>query len=145
MAEMIREDYAGIGVEAEIVSDEWGAYIARTAAEDRDGAVLFGWTSDNADPADFLATPLGCDTVGASNRAQWCHQPFEDLIRKAKATTDPEVRSALYREAQEIFAEEAPWLAIAHSLIAVPMQKSVRNLEADPLGRFRFDKASFEE
>ena len=74
MAEMIKADLAKAGVEADIVSDDLGAFIKKTAAPDRDGAVLFGWISDNGDPDNFLGALLGCDTVGISNRAEWCNK-----------------------------------------------------------------------
>ena len=87
MAELIQADFAEVGVEVEIVSMEWGEYLAQSSAVDRDGAVLLGWTGDNADPDNFLGVLLGCDAVGGNNRAQWCYQPFEDLIQEAKLTT----------------------------------------------------------
>jgi dipeptide transport system substrate-binding protein len=99
MAEVIQADFAKVGVEVEIVSYEWGEYLKRSKETDRDGAVLLGWTGDNGDPDNFLAVLLGCDGVGGSNRAQWCHQPFEDLIQKAKVSDKGE-RTKLYEEAQ---------------------------------------------
>ena len=88
MAELIQADFAEIGVKVEIVSYEWGEYLERSKALDRDGAVLLGWTGDNGDPDNFLAVLLGCDGVGGSNRAQWCNEPFDDLlIQKAKTVS----------------------------------------------------------
>ncbi len=88
MAELIQEDFAQVGVDVEIVSYEWGEYLERSKAEDRDGAVLLGWTGDNGDPDNFLAVLLGCDAVGNSNRANWCHEPFDELIQEAKTKSD---------------------------------------------------------
>ena len=95
---------------------------------------------DNGDPDNFLGALLSCDAVGANNRAEWCYQPFEDLIRKAKVTTDPAERARLYREAQAIFKEQAPWATLAHSLDSVAMSKRVKNYRIDAFGAHRFDK-----
>ena len=108
MAELIQADFAAVGVKAEIVSMEWGEYLAQSSAKDRDGAVLLGWTGDNGDPDNFLGVLLGCDAVGANNRAQWCYQPFEDLIQEAKTTFAQDERQPLYDQAQEVFKEQAP-------------------------------------
>ena len=116
MAELIQADFAKIGVDVEIVSFEWAEYLKRSSDKARDGAVLLGWTGDNGDPDNFLAVLLGCDAVGGNNRAQWCYQPFEDLIQKAKGIADQAERTKLYEEAQMIFKEQAPWATIAHSL-----------------------------
>ncbi len=133
MAELIQADWAAVGVTAEIVSFEWPEYLKRS----KDGehqTVLLGWTGDNGDPDNFLAVLLGCDAVGGSNRAQWCHQPFEDLVQAAKVTADVEERTRLYEEAQLVFKEEAPWATIAHSVVAEPVRKEVVDFRIDPFG-----------
>jgi dipeptide transport system substrate-binding protein len=134
MAELLQSDFAEIGVKVEIVSYEWGEYLKRSKEEDRDGAVLLGWTGDNGDPDNFLAVLLGCDGVGGANRAQWCYQPFEDLIQKAKIVADPAERTKLYEEAQVIFKEQAPWATIAHSVVFQPVRKEVVDFRIDPFG-----------
>ena len=145
MAELIQADFAAVGVTAEIVSMEWGEYLAQSSAVDRDGAVLLGWTGDNADPDNFLGVLLGCDAVGANNRAQWCHQPYEDLIQEAKTTFAQNERQALYFMAQDVFKEEAPWATIAHSLTTMPMRNNVQGYVQDPLGSHRFFGVSIAE
>ena len=144
-AEVIQSDLAAIGVTAEIVSYEWAEYLERSKAKDRDGAVILGWTGDNGDPDNFLAVLLGCSGVGGSNRAQWCHQPFEDLIQKAKVLPNNDAREPVYREAQVIFKEQAPWATIAHSVVFMPMSKKVMNYKMDPLGSHRFDGVDITE
>ena len=42
MAELIQEDFSKVGVKVEVVSYEWGEYLERSKAKDRDGAVLLG-------------------------------------------------------------------------------------------------------
>jgi len=138
MAELIQADFAAVGVDAEIVSMEWGEYLAQSSAVDRDGAVLLGWTGDNADPDNFLAVLLGCDGIGSNNRAQWCYQPYEDLIQKAKTTFDVGERTELYNQAQVVFKEQAPWATIAHSVVTLPMRANVTGFAQDPLGIHRF-------
>ncbi len=80
MAELIQADWAKVGVEAEIVSFEWGEYLKRSKKGEHD-TVLLGWTGDNGDPDNFLYVLLGCEAAkDSANRARWCHQPFEDLL-----------------------------------------------------------------
>ena len=144
MAELIQEDFSKVGVDVEIVSYEWGEYLERSKAEDRDGAVLLGWTGDNGDPDNFLAVLLGCDGVGGSNRAQWCNEEFNDLIMQAKSGTQEE-RAALYEQAQEVFKREAPWATIAHSKTFMPMDKDVTGYKQDPLGGHAFEGVDIAE
>jgi len=134
MAEVMQEDLSKIGVTVNIVSYDWGEYLTKSKELDRKGAVLLGWTGDNGDPDNFLAVLLGCDGVGKSNRAQWCHQPFDDIVQKAKTVSDIDERTALYKEAQKIFKEQAPWATIAHSVVYKPVRKEVENFKIDPFG-----------
>jgi dipeptide transport system substrate-binding protein len=145
MAELIQADYAAIGVTAEIVSMEWGEYLAQSLLPDRDGAVLLGWTGDNGDPDNFLAVLLGCDAVGSANRAQWCNEEFDDLIQRAKVTSDQAERTALYEEAQVVFKREAPWLTVAHSTVFMPMSTKVSGYVMDPKGTHAFDGVDIAE
>ncbi len=144
MAEMIKNDLAKAGVTADIVSDDLGAFIKKTAAPDRDGAVLFGWVSDNGDPDNFLGALLGCDTVGISNRAAWCNKEFDKAVLDARKVADPGERVKLYETAQQIFADDAPWLTIAHTEVSVPVAKTVKNYVVDPLGHHDFEGVDVE-
>ena len=55
MAEMIQADWAKIGVQAKIVTYEWGEYLKRAKAGEHQ-TVMMGWTGDNGDPDNFFAT-----------------------------------------------------------------------------------------
>ena len=133
MAELIQADWAEVGVEAEIVTYEWAEYLERTKNAEHE-TLLLGWTGDNGDPDNFLYVLLGCDAVGSANRAQWCHEEFNDLLVQAKQTSDVAERTALYEQAQVIFKEQAPWVTIAHSVVFMPVRNEVVDYRIDPLG-----------
>ncbi len=133
MAELIQADWAKVGVEAKIVTFEWGEYLKRSRQGEHQ-TVLLGWTGDNGDPDNFLYVLLGCDAAKGANRARWCHKPFDDLLRQAKQISDVKKRTKLYEQAQVIFKEEAPWVTIAHSVVFMPVRKEVVDYRIDPFG-----------
>ena len=139
IAELMQADLAKVGVKAKIVSYEWGEYRKRAQAGEHQMAQL-GWTGDNGDPDNFLNTLLGCAASknNGSNIAKWCYQPFEDLVQKAKHISDQNERTKLYREAQVIFKEQAPWFTIAHSVQLKPVRKEVVDFKLSPFGRHTF-------
>ncbi|MDE3122652.1 MAG: ABC transporter substrate-binding protein [Paracoccaceae bacterium] len=141
-AEIIQADWAKIGVKAKIVTYEWGEYLKKSRAKDHDGAVMLGWTGDNGDPDNFLATLLGCDAVGGNNVAEWCNKDFNALVTKAAETADQAERAKLYEQAQVIFKQEAPWLTIDNSTVIMPMSKSVQGYVMNPLGSHNFEGVS---
>jgi dipeptide transport system substrate-binding protein len=144
MAEIIQEDWKKVGVEAEIVSYEWGEYLNRTKAGEHD-TFLMGWTGDNGDPDNFLYVLLSCDAVGGSNRAQWCNKEFDDLLINAKKTSDVAERTSYYKQAQVLFKEQAPWITIAHSVVYEPVRKEVKGFKIDPLGGHYFYGVSLDK
>ena len=144
-AELMQADLAKVGVEVEIVSYEWAEYLKLSKDKNRDGAAIMGWTGDNGDPDNFLDTLLGCEAVGGNNRAQWCNEEFDKLVKKAKQTSDQAERTKLYEEAQVVFKREAPWVTIDHSIGFVPVSKKVTGFHMDPLGIHRFDGVDIAE
>ncbi len=133
MAEMMQADLAKVGVKAKIVTYEWGEYLKRSKKGEHQ-SILLGWTGDNGDPDNFLYVLLSCAAADGANRARWCYQPFDDLLIKAKRTTDIKERTRLYKQAQVIFKEQAPWFTIAHSKVFMPMSNRVVDYKIDPFG-----------
>ncbi|MDQ0022857.1 dipeptide transport system substrate-binding protein [Variovorax paradoxus] len=140
IAELMQADLAKINVKAEIKSFEWGEYRKRLQAGEHQMGML-GWTGDNGDPDNFLYTLLGCasaKSASGSNISKFCYQPYEDLVLKAKSTTKQADRDALYKKAQVIFKEQAPWFTIAHAVQLKPVRKEVVDFKLSPFGRHTF-------
>jgi dipeptide transport system substrate-binding protein len=139
IAELMQADLAKIGVKAEIKSYEWGEYRKRMQAGEHQAGML-GWTGDNGDPDNFLASLLGCESAksNGSNVAKFCYQPYEDLIQKAKVVSNQAERQKLYEQAQVIFKQQAPWFTIAHAVQLKPVRKEVVDFKLSPFGRHTF-------
>jgi dipeptide transport system substrate-binding protein len=138
-AELIQQDWAKVGVTATIKTLEWTEYRKEGKKADRPGAFQIGWTGDNGDPDNFFATLFSCSAVGVSNYSSWCNKEFEDLIQKAKVTSDMAERTKLYEEAQVVFKREAPAFTLDHSQVYAVTNKKVTGFMMDPLGIHRFD------
>lgn len=138
MAELIQADWAAVGVKSEIVTFEWGEYLKRTAAGEHD-AYLLGGSSDNGDPDNTFAYMLSCEGIaGGSNRSRWCNKDFDKLLEEGRETSDPAKRAEIYRKAQAMLKEQVPLEPIAHSIVSIPVRKSVLNYVLDPFGRQNF-------
>jgi dipeptide transport system substrate-binding protein len=139
IAELMQADLAKIGVKAEIKSFEWGEYRKRLQAGEHQMGML-GLTGDNGDPDNILHRRLGCDAAKpeGGNIARWCDAEFDELVRRAKVITDQDRRRQLYRDAQAIFKEQAPWFTIAHATQIKPIRKEVVDYILSPFGRHTF-------
>ncbi|MDD0824531.1 ABC transporter substrate-binding protein [Mannheimia sp. AT1] len=138
MAELIQEDWKKVGVNAKIVSYEWGEYLKRMRNGDHQTGMM-GWTGDNGDPDNFLNTLLSCSSVEqGSNYAKFCHKEFDQLVVEASREIDHEKRTELYKKAQVVFKEQAPWVTIAHSTTYFPVRKEVTGYNVSPFGLHNF-------
>lgn len=136
-AELVQADLAKVGIKAQVVKYEWAEYLKRAKAGESDIG-MFGWTGDNGDPDNFLASLLSCAAVGGSNYAQWCNKEYDDLVTKAKQTSAITERTKLYEKAQEVVKREAVWVPIAHSVVFQPMRKNVEGYKMSPFGSVQF-------
>ena len=143
-AQMLQADLAAIGIRSDIRVFEWGELIKRAKNGEHD-LVFMGWAGDNGDPDNFLAVLLGCDGVGDANRAQWCNEDFDKLIKQAKEESDQAERTKLYEQAQVVFKEQAPWNTIAHSVVNEPISTKVQGYKIDPFGGHVFYGVSLTE
>jgi dipeptide transport system substrate-binding protein len=139
MGEMMQADLAKIGVNARLVTYEWGEYRKRLQnGEATTGQ--FGWTGDNGDPDNFFYL-RGCpDEKPASiNVAKWCNPEFDELLLKARVIPDQAERAKLYKRLQEIEHEEAPDVLVAHSIVYAAMRSNVTGYKQSPLGYQAFE------
>jgi peptide/nickel transport system substrate-binding protein/dipeptide transport system substrate-binding protein len=136
MAQMIQQDWARIGVKATIKSYEWGEYLKRANSGEHD-VYMSGWTGDTADPDDFLTPNLAC--AASRDGIKFCNAEFDRLLVAARATPVAAQRAALYRQAQEIFKRERPWITMAHSAIYMPIRKEVKGFVMAPNSSVDFD------
>jgi dipeptide transport system substrate-binding protein len=124
-AELIQADWAKIGVEAQIVTYEWGEYLKRARGGEHEIAML-GYTWDYPDPSQILQLGWSCDGVkSGSNRARWCNREYSDLMDKANEVSDQAERTKLYLRMQDIFQEDVGGMLFANAKAFTPIRKNV--------------------
>lgn len=139
LGEMMQADLKAVGINAKLESYDWPTYLEKSKNHEHQMLQL-GWTGDNGDPDNFLYTLLSCAAKeGGSNRAAWCFEPFDKLVKAAKETSDMKTRTDNYMKAQVMFKEQAPWATIAHSTVYRGLRKNVKNYKMEPLGRDIFE------
>jgi dipeptide transport system substrate-binding protein len=124
-AELLQADWAKVGVDAQIVTYEWGEYLKRARDGEHDIAML-GNTWDYPDPTQILTSNWTCAAIkSGGNRARWCNKEFSDDVAKANASNDKNERTQLYRRAQEIFQEDVGGMLFANAQTFTPVRKDV--------------------
>ena len=141
MAKLIKSDLAQIGVNVNIITYEWSAFLRKLAKSEHQ-SVLIGWSADHPDPDNFFSPLLSCSaTETGRNRAMWCHPEFDSLLTAALFTNNLEQRKALYRKAQDIITNEVPLFPIAHSKRAQAKVANIKGNILSPFGGISFEDA----
>ena len=146
VADMIRADLARIGIRTRLTTRDWTAYRAALYGGEPT-MMLYGWTSDNGDPDNFMNVLLGCRAAppGGANLARWCDPGYDAAVQAARRTDDRAVRTRLYRDAQARFREAAPWVPLAHTVVHMAIRRAVNGFRTDPLGRTLFEGVALTE
>jgi ABC-type transport system substrate-binding protein len=143
VAEAIQADFKAVGVKVQLTTHEWAVYLDKTKRGEHPMA-LMGWTGDNGDPDNFLNVLLSGDNAKppASNIAFYDNQKVTQILRDAQKVTVQNKRADLYRQAQKLIHQDAPWIPIAHSRVAMPMDPKVQGFILQPNGSRRFFRVS---
>lgn len=146
IATAIQADLAKVGIDAEIVSYDWGTYLDKTDNGEH-AMCLLGWTGDYADPDNFLYVLLDPDsaTVGSAGNVAFYRNPeVHRLNMEAVTTFDPAKRTELYKQVQVLVHEDVPWITLAHATQILVFRKNVKGFVLYPTGDYHFDATYFE-
>jgi peptide/nickel transport system substrate-binding protein len=128
MAQVMQQDLKKVGVNAKLVTYEWGTYLEKTG-EGAHPMCLLGWTGDNGDPDNFLNVLLnsaGATPTDALNVAYYKNPEVDKLLEKGQTTVDENERQKAYYKAQKILHEDAPWVPVAYVEPPIGLQQSVQ-------------------
>lgn len=134
LAAALQSDLRNIGIVANIVTYDWRTYLDKTEVGEHDMAML-GWSA-GGDPDSFLYYLLSKTTAQkpALNIAFYKSDEMQDVLDRARMSTDRSERIELYQQAQAIFHRDAPWVPLAHAQRLLVIDRSVQNLKLAPVG-----------
>src|SRR5699024_6810856 len=77
------------------------------------------------------------------NMSRYANPDVHELLKDAQTEPDDEVRMELYKKAQEIIHEEAPWIPIIYSEEPLAGTANLQDYVPNPTGSEPFDEVSF--
>ncbi len=116
-----------LGIEATVEQVEWG-YFLRDLNERRYPFFSAGWIGDYPDSQNFL--DLLFHSGSSQNHTGYSNPEVDGLLEQARVETDPERRTALYREAERLIVADAPWVPLTHGAVNVLVKPHVRGYRA---------------
>src|SRR5881396_3619607 len=143
MATVMQSNLKAVGVTVALATMEWGAYLAKLRTKEQELFAL-SWMAGNEDP-DMVMYPLLHSsqwTPVGPNRALYKNARFDDLLQQARLTTDQAKRAALYREAQRVLVDDAPWVFVDHEIQIAALSKRVQGFKLHPSFDLRVETIS---
>ena len=129
-AEIFANMVARIGVDITLNPMEFTTMIEDYLNESRHYIATLGWGTVTGD-ADYQFFPL-FHSSSANNHARFFNDEADELIERARSSTDPNERLELYAEIQEILRYEAPWVLLGNGNIRLPAQRNVGGIVVMP-------------
>lgn len=142
IAEAIQANFKKIGVDAKIVTMEWSTYLEKVAKGEAPMFML-GWTGDNGDADNFLYTLLDKDSIGSNNYSRYSNDKLHKILIQAQSETDESKRNDLYKQAQVIIHNDAPWIPLVHSREALAGKSNIAGFKPHPTGSDRLATVYF--
>ena len=131
MAVIIQDNLKKIGINAEIKTFQWAAYVS-TIENPNIIKPLFimSWNISNDDPDEVLYPLYHSSQIDAhTNVVFYKNEKFDNLISEARETTDKEKRIELYKKAQDIIQEELPHYTLVYPKQNFAYKASIKNIK----------------
>jgi peptide/nickel transport system substrate-binding protein len=129
VGEAIQAGLAAVGIQAEIVTYDWGTYLDKAFAGEAD-LFLLGWLADYPDATNFLDNFFG---AGSDDSLGPKFPELVQMLQQAGSTTDEARRQALYDQANQFIHDHIPAVPIVHNSSAIAFGKTVKGIKPSPL------------
>ena len=96
-----------------------------------------GWTVDYLDPDNFLYVNFYSGNFGPKGNHSFYSNPGADkLLDEGRRETNEEKRAAIYRRAEQIIMNDAPWICLLYYYNNLASQKWVHGTTLPAFGNY---------
>jgi len=135
MGTAIQADLKAVGFDVEIKTFEWNSFLGEVnpGLEGKADMAEMAWMTNDPDTLPFLALRTeSWPDKGGFNSGYYSNPKVDDLLNRARSSTDQAERAKLYQEMQEIVQEDAPWVFVANWKQNAVTSNKVSNFSLQP-------------
>jgi peptide/nickel transport system substrate-binding protein len=117
MGTAIQADLAAVGFDVTIQTYEWNAFLDQVnpGISGKADMAEMAWMTNDPDTLPFLGLRTEAfPDKGGFNSGYYSNPEVDDLLNKARISTDQAERATLYKKMQVIVHDDAPWLFVAN-------------------------------
>jgi peptide/nickel transport system substrate-binding protein len=117
MGTAIQADLAEVGLKVKIETYEWNTFLANVnpGLEGKADMAEMAWMTNDPDTLPYLTLRTeALPQNGGFNSGYYSNPELDRILEEARRSSDQAKRAELYRQAQRIIVEDAPWAFVAH-------------------------------
>jgi oligopeptide transport system substrate-binding protein len=115
-----------LGVKIEIEQEDFGLFL-RDLDDGNFDMFSLGWIADYPDPQNFLDIKFHSDS--SNNETAYSNPDVDELLERARTEADETARLELYRQAEELIVDDAPWVPLYHGTNSYLVKPDVQGYE----------------
>jgi peptide/nickel transport system substrate-binding protein len=135
MGAAIQADLQSVGFDVAIETYEWNTFLGRVneGLEGKADMAEMAWMTNDPDTVPYLTLRTEASPEnGGFNSGYYSNPQVDDLLAKARSSTEQAERAELYAQVQEIVHEDAPWLFVANWKQNAVTTAAVQGFELQP-------------
>ncbi len=134
-AEVVQEQLSRVGIAVTIKSYEWGTYFSDIKSGNFQ---MFSLSWVGVSDPDIYYDLFHSQSVppNGSNRVRYQNKRIDQLVEEGRVIIDRDERKAIYKEVQEILADDLPYISLWHAQNVAVMKKEVMGYTLYPNGDF---------
>lgn len=136
IAEALAAELSAIGINVNLKTKDWAAYLEDRRKSPGFQAFMLGWTGDYGDPDNFYYPHFG---PGVDDLGNWKNERVIELLAAGRKEQNLNERAKIYTEVDEILHQEVVRVPIVHSRPLLGKQIEVRGWQPSPLGSEPFE------
>jgi len=132
-AELIQQRLKEIGVQTDIQTIEWAAFLKEYIRQKRFEAIVLGWGT-TSDPDQYPIWHSSQNGAEQLNSISYANPEVDALLEKGRATCHQSERVAVYHRIQEILADDQPYVFLYYPDSLWAVASRVRGIKPAPAG-----------
>ena len=137
LGELIQASLAGLGINADIRSPDWGQVWLPDVREGKHDIFLLGWGGDNGDPDNFLCQFFCGGDASFNGDGEGGGLPpdelLSDLLKEAATLTDQDARQSRYEEANQLVHDGVLSVPLVHRSPPLIFRSNVTGYVPSPI------------
>ncbi|PSP18612.1 MAG: ABC transporter substrate-binding protein [Cyanobacteria bacterium QS_8_64_29] len=132
IAEAFAAELSDIGIEVNLQTKDWAAYLSDRNQDPGFQAFMLGWSGDYGDPDNFYYPHFG--PTGTDDLGDWQNERVVELLERARRVQAREERAQLYAQVNEILFEEAVRIPVVHAQPLLGKRANITGWDPSPVG-----------